>query len=60
MQATAAGAQARVAPEGAAVPIFAVALIKSGPEPLTEYTAGAAIRKCLGKKTLARGSLRTT
>jgi hypothetical protein len=42
------------------VPIFAVALIKSGPEPLTEYTASAAIRKCLGKKTLARGSLRTT
>jgi hypothetical protein len=49
MQATAAGAQARVAPEGAAVPIFAVALIKSGPEPLTKYTASAAIRKCLGK-----------
>src|SRR6476661_3600874 len=50
MQATAAGAQARVAPEGAAVPIFAVALIKSGPEPLTKYTASPAIRKCLGKK----------
>jgi hypothetical protein len=49
MQATAAGAQARVAPEGAAVPIFAVALMKSGPELLIEYTASAAIRKCLGK-----------
>jgi hypothetical protein len=45
MQATAAGAQARVAPAGATVPIFAVALMKSGPELLIEYTAGAAIRK---------------
>jgi hypothetical protein len=45
MQATAAGAQARVPPVGAAVPIFAVALMKSGPELLIEYTASAAIRK---------------
>jgi hypothetical protein len=45
MQASAAGAQARVAPAWAAVPIFAVALMKSGPELLIEYTASAAIRK---------------
>jgi hypothetical protein len=34
--ASAAGAQARVAPAWAAVPIFAVALMKSGPSLLTE------------------------
>jgi hypothetical protein len=36
MQASAAGAQARVAPAWAAVPIFAVAFMKSGPSLLAE------------------------